>query len=87
MQGAPSRQAIPTQIGRPAQAWRAARTISGVEVVARCDPALHPRPGDQLTAVVDTAHLHLVDPMSGASSAADGGADPHGGDRPAILEP
>ena len=40
-------------------------TISGAEVVARCDPDLHPRPGDQLTAVVDTAHLHLIDPASG----------------------
>ena len=35
-----------------------ALTISGVEVVARCGPALHARPGGQLTAVVDTAHLH-----------------------------
>ena len=40
-------------------------TISGAEVVARCDPALHPRPGDRLTAVVDTAQLHLIDPASG----------------------
>ncbi len=40
-------------------------TVSGAEVVARCDPGLHPRPGDRLTAVVDTAKLHLVDPESG----------------------
>ena len=40
-------------------------TISGAEVVARCDPGLHPRPGDQLTAEVDTAHLHLIDPGNG----------------------
>ena len=40
-------------------------TISGAEVVARCDPGLHPRPGDRLTAVVDTAQLHLIDPASG----------------------
>ena len=40
-------------------------TISGVEVVARCDPGLHPRPGDQLTAVVDATKLHLIDPESG----------------------
>ena len=40
-------------------------TVSGAEVVARCDPELHPQPGDQLTAVVDTAHLHLIDPESG----------------------
>ena len=40
-------------------------TISGAEVVARCDPGLHPRPGDRLTAVVDTAQLHLIDPESG----------------------
>ena len=39
-------------------------TISGAEVVARCDPGLHPRPGDQLTAVVDTTKLHLIDPES-----------------------
>ena len=40
-------------------------TISGAEVVARCDPGLHPRPGDRLTAVVNTAKLHLIDPESG----------------------
>ena len=40
-------------------------TVSGAEVVARCDPELHPQPGDELTAVVDTAHLHLIDPASG----------------------
>ena len=40
-------------------------TISGAEVVARCDPGLHPRPGDRLTAVVDTTKLHLIDPESG----------------------
>ena len=40
-------------------------TISGAEVVARCDPGLHPRPGDRLTAVVDTTQLHLIDPASG----------------------
>ena len=40
-------------------------TISGAEVVARCDPGLHPRPGDRFTAVVDTAQLHLIDPENG----------------------
>ena len=40
-------------------------TISGAEVVARCDPALHPRPGDQLTAMVNATQLHLIDPESG----------------------
>ena len=40
-------------------------TIAGAEVVARCDPGLHPRPGDRLVAEVDTAHLHLIDPETG----------------------
>ena len=40
-------------------------TIAGAEVVARCDPGLHPRPGDRLTAEVDTARLHLIDPDGG----------------------
>ena len=40
-------------------------TIAGAEVVARCDPDLHPRPGDRLTAEVDTTRVHLIDPESG----------------------
>ena len=40
-------------------------TIAGAEVVARCEPGLHPRSGDRLTAEVDTTQLHLIDPASG----------------------
>ena len=35
--------------------------ISGAEVVARCDPQSPPAARDQLTAVVDTDRLHLID--------------------------
>ena len=40
-------------------------TIAGAEVVARCEPGLHPRRGDRLLAEVDTDQLHLIDPGSG----------------------